>query len=59
MKFVVYREKIEKSHPELSQKHAKSQEFLQALEQLREHQKQQERAQLKEKSKGRDFEMDR
>lgn len=50
---------IEKSHPELSQKHAKSQEFLQALEQLREHQKQQERAQLKEKSKGRDFEMDR
>ena len=32
---------------------------LQALEQLREHQKQQERAQLKEKSKGRDFEMDR
>ena len=34
---------IEKNHPELNQKYAKSQEFLKALEQLRQQQKQQER----------------
>jgi len=50
---------IEKNHPGLSQKHAKAQEFLQALEQIRQHQKQQERAQQKEKSKSQDLEMDR
>ena len=50
---------IEKNHPELSQKYAKSQEFLKALEQLRQQQKEQERAQQKEKSKDKGFDMER
>ena len=50
---------IEKNHPELSQKYAKSQEFLKALEQLRQQQKEQERAQHKEKSKDKGFDMER
>ena len=50
---------IEKNHPELNQKYAKSQEFLKALEQLRQQQKQQERAQQKEKSKDKGFDMER
>ena len=45
---------IEKNHPELNQKYAKSQEFLKALEQLRQQQKQQ-----KEKSKDKGFNMER
>ena len=50
---------IEKNHPELNQKYAKSQEFLKALEQLRQQQKEQERAQHKEKSKDKGFDMER
>ena len=50
---------IEKNHPELNQKYAKSQEFLKALEQLRQQQKEQERAQQKEKSKDKGFNMER
>ena len=50
---------IEKNHPELNQKYAKSQEFLKALEQLRQQQKEQERAQQKEKSKDKGFDMER
>ena len=50
---------IEKNHPELSQKYAKSQEFLKALEQLRQQQREQERAQQKEKSKDKGFDMER
>lgn len=50
---------IEKNHPELNQKYAKSQEFLKALEQLRQQQKQQERAQQKEKPKDKGFDMER
>ena len=50
---------IEKNHPELNQKYAKSQDFLKALEQLRQQQKQQERAQQKEKSKDKGFDMER
>ena len=45
---------IEKNHPELNQKYAKSQEFLKALEQLRQQQKQQ-----KEKSKDKGFDIER
>ena len=50
---------IEKNHPELNQKYAKSQEFLKALEQLRQQQREQERAQQKEKSKDKGFNMER
>ena len=50
---------IEKNHPELNQKYAKSQEFLKALEQLRQQQREQERAQQKEKSKDKGFDMER
>jgi len=50
---------IEKNHPELNQKYAKSQDFLKALEQLRQQQKQQERAQQKEKAKDKGFDMER
>jgi hypothetical protein len=50
---------IEKNYPELNQKYAKSQEFLKALEQLRQQQKQQERAQHKEKTKDKGFDMER
>ena len=49
---------IDKNHPDLSQKHTKAQEFLKALEQVRQQQKQQERSQQKEKSKGKDLEID-
>lgn len=49
---------IDKNHPDLSQKYTKAQEFLKALEQVRQQQKQQERAQQKDKSKGKDLEID-
>ena len=49
---------IDKNHPDFSQKHTKAQEFLKALEQVRQQQKQQERSQQKEKSKGKDLEID-
>ena len=49
---------IEKNHPDLAENFNKAQELLKALAQLREHQKQQEKAQQKEKSKGSDWEID-
>ena len=42
---------IEKNHPELSQKYAKSQEFLKALEQLKQQQKKQEKKMLNDNSR--------
>ena len=42
---------IEKNHPELNQKYAKSQDFLKALEQLRQQQKQQNERNRKKNQK--------
>ncbi|OTG62214.1 MobA/MobL family protein [Acinetobacter silvestris] len=49
---------IQKNHPDLAENFNKAQEFLKALAQWREHQKQQEKAQQKEKSKDNNLEID-
>lgn len=49
---------IEKNHPDLAENFNKAQELLKALAQWREHQKQQEKVQQKEKSNDRDYGME-
>ena len=48
----------EKHHPDLTQNYKKAQEFLKALEQLKQQQKQQEREKAKEKQKDQDNDRD-